>query len=131
METFCYLVTLTAELAPYLTLLKLMLMITCSSIPQSLVLHQKGSLLMGPQINMVKGSSNYERANNYPSLMGGKKVTLLAGPIFHPSTQYIDFVDFFISLDLSTIYFDHFSELPLCVVVTLSQTVVLCFLESS
>ena len=32
---------------------------------------------------------------------------LLAGPISHTSTQYIDFVDF--SLDLSTIYFAHFS----------------------
>ena len=36
---------------------------------------------------------------------------LLAGPIAHTSTQYIDFVDvFYISLDLSTIYFAHFSE---------------------
>ena len=34
---------------------------------------------------------------------------LLAGPISHTSTQYIDFVDFYISLDLSTIYFTHFS----------------------
>ena len=36
---------------------------------------------------------------------------LLAGPISHTNTQYIDFVDFFyISLDLSTIYFANFSE---------------------
>ena len=59
---------------------------------------------------------------------------LLAGPISHTSTQYIDFVDF--------LYFTGFClpsillilvgvELPLCVVVTLSQNVVLCFLESS
>ena len=35
---------------------------------------------------------------------------LFAGPISHTSTQYTDFVDFFyISLDLSTIYFAHFS----------------------
>ena len=31
-----------------------------------------------------------------------------AGPISHNSTQYIDFVGFYISLDLSTIYFTHF-----------------------
>ena len=37
-------------------------------------------------------------------------VVLLAGPISHTSTQYIDFVGFFyISLDFSTIYFAHFS----------------------
>ena len=36
---------------------------------------------------------------------------LLAGQISHTSTQYIDFVDIFnTSLDLSTIYFSHFSE---------------------
>ena len=36
---------------------------------------------------------------------------LLAGPISHSSAQYIDFVEIFnISLDLSTIYFSHFSE---------------------
>ena len=29
------------------------------------------------QISMVKGSSNYARAYNYPSLMRGKKVVLL------------------------------------------------------
>ena len=35
---------------------------------------------------------------------------LLAGPISHISTQYIDFVEILnISLDLSTIYFAHFS----------------------
>ena len=45
------------------------------------------------------------------------------GPISHSSTQYMDFVKIFnISLDLSSIYFVHFSgvELPLCIVVTLS-----------
>ena len=37
-------------------------------------------------------------------------VVLLAGPISHTSTQYMDFVEIFnISLDLSTIYFAHFS----------------------
>ena len=36
-------------------------------------------------------------------------VVLLAGPISHTSTQYIDFVDFYISMDLSTNYFAHFS----------------------
>ena len=36
---------------------------------------------------------------------------LLAGPISHTRTQYMDFVKIFnISLDLSSIYFDHFSE---------------------
>ena len=35
---------------------------------------------------------------------------LLAGPISHTSTQYMDFVDIFnVSLDLSTVYFAHFS----------------------
>ena len=34
---------------------------------------------------------------------------LLAGPISLTSTQYIDFVDFYIPLDLSTNYFAHFS----------------------
>ena len=35
---------------------------------------------------------------------------LLAGPIFHTSTQYIDFVEILsVSLDLSTIYFVYFS----------------------
>ena len=35
---------------------------------------------------------------------------LLAGPLSHTSTQYMDFVKIFnISLDLSTIYFAHFS----------------------
>ena len=35
---------------------------------------------------------------------------LLAGAISHTSTQYIDFVETLnISLDLSTIYFAHFS----------------------
>ena len=36
-------------------------------------------------------------------------VVLLTGPIFHTGTQYIDFVDFYISLDLSAIYFALFS----------------------
>ena len=35
---------------------------------------------------------------------------VLAEPISHTSTQYMDFVKFFnISLDLSNIYFAHFS----------------------
>ena len=35
---------------------------------------------------------------------------LVAGPISHISSQYEDFVEIFnISLDLSTIYFAHFS----------------------
>ena len=37
-------------------------------------------------------------------------VVLLAGLVSHTSTQYTDFVDFFyISMDLSTNYFAHFS----------------------
>ena len=48
---------------------------------------------------------------------------LLAGPISHTSTQYMDFVESFnIPLDLSTIYFANFLVgvgLPLCIVVTL------------
>ena len=54
---------------------------------------------------------------------------LLAGLISHTSTQSIDFVDFlnFTSILLILVGV----ELPLCVVVTLSQNVVLCFLESS
>ena len=53
---------------------------------------------------------------------------LLAGPISHTSTQYIDFVAFYISLDLSTILLILVgAELPLCVVVTLSQNSVSCF----
>ena len=35
---------------------------------------------------------------------------LLAGPISHTSTQYMDFVEIFnVSLDLSTVYFANFS----------------------
>ena len=48
---------------------------------------------------------------------------LLAGPISHTSTQYMDFVEIFnIVLDLSAIYFSYSVgvELPLCIVVTLS-----------
>ena len=48
---------------------------------------------------------------------------LLAGPISHTSTQYMDFVETFnISLDLSTTYLLILVgvELPLCKVVTLS-----------
>ena len=47
---------------------------------------------------------------------------LLAGPISHTSTQYIDFVAFYISMDLSTNYLLILVgvELPLCVVVSLS-----------
>ena len=37
-------------------------------------------------------------------------VVLLAAPISHTATQYIDFIEIFnVSLDLSTIYFAHFS----------------------
>ena len=59
---------------------------------------------------------------------------LLAGPISHTSTQYIDFVDFFIFhwICLPSILLILVGvELPLCVVVTPSQNVVLFFLESS
>ena len=59
---------------------------------------------------------------------------LLAGPISHTSTQYIDFVDFFIFhwICLPSILLILMGvELSLCVVVTLSQNVVLCFLESN
>ena len=57
---------------------------------------------------------------------------LLAGPISHSSTQYIDFVDFFIFHCLPCILLILVGlELPLFVVVTLSQNVLLCFLESS
>ena len=59
---------------------------------------------------------------------------LLAGPISHTSTQYIDFVDFFIFhwICLPSILLILLgAELPLCVFVTLSQNAVLCFLESS
>ena len=59
---------------------------------------------------------------------------LLAGPISHTNTQYIDFVDFLIFhwICLQSILLILVGvELPLCVVVTLSQNVVLCFLESS
>ena len=59
---------------------------------------------------------------------------LLAGPISYTSTQYIDFVDFFIFhwICLPSILLILVGvELPLCVIVTLSQNVVLCFLESS
>ena len=48
---------------------------------------------------------------------------LLAGPISHIGTQYMDLVEIFnISLNPSTVYFAHFSdvELLLCIVVTLS-----------
>ena len=44
---------------------------------------------------------------------------LLAGPISHTSTQYIDFVNFFISLP-SILLILVGVELSLCVVVTLS-----------
>ena len=46
---------------------------------------------------------------------------LLAGPISHPSIQHMDYVEiFYVSLDLSTIYFLILVgvELPLHVVVT-------------
>ena len=45
---------------------------------------------------------------------------LLAGPLSHSSTQYIDFVEITnMSLHLSAVYFTHFS--PLCIVVTLES----------
>ena len=59
---------------------------------------------------------------------------LLAGPISHTSTQYIDLVDYFIFhwICLPSILLILVGvELPLCVVVTLFQNVVLCFQESS
>ena len=56
---------------------------------------------------------------------------LLAGPISHTGTQYIDFVDFFISLDSFILLILVGVELLLCIVVTLSQNAVSCFLESS
>ena len=43
---------------------------------------------------------------------------LLAGPISHTSMDFVE--NFNISLDLSSFYFAHFSELSLCIVVTLS-----------
>ena len=56
-------------------------------------------------------------------------------PISHTSTQYIDFVDFFIFhwICLSSVLLMLVGvELPLCVIVTIpGQNVVLCFLESS
>ena len=48
-------------------------------------------------------------------------VVLLAGPISRTSIQYMDFVEMFnISLDLSTIYFAHFSVYRASSVITLS-----------
>ena len=55
---------------------------------------------------------------------------LLAGPIFHASTEYIDFVDFstfhWIGLPFILVILVGI-ELPLCVVVTLSQNAVSFF----
>ena len=60
---------------------------------------------------------------------------LLAGPISHISSQYMDVVEVFnISLDLSilfTVLILVGVELPLCTVVTLSKNAITCFLESS
>ena len=63
---------------------------------------------------------------------------LLAGPVSHTSTQYIDFVDFILFfftfhwISLPSILLILVGvELPLCVVVTLFWNAVLCFLESS
>ena len=59
---------------------------------------------------------------------------LLAGPISHTSTQYIDFVGFLHFTGFVTHLFYSFLlvvELPLCVIVTLSWNAVLYFLESS
>ena len=56
---------------------------------------------------------------------------LLAGPIFHTSTQYIDFVDFLHFTGFVCHLFCSFLvgiELPLCVAVTLSQNAVSFFL---
>ena len=53
---------------------------------------------------------------------------LLAGPISHTSTQYIDLVDFLYFTGFVYYLFLFFLvgvELPLCAVVTLSQNVVL------
>ena len=59
---------------------------------------------------------------------------LLAGPITHTSTQYMDFVKIFsISMDFSAIYFAHLVsvKLPLCIVVIRFQNAMTRFLESS
>ena len=59
---------------------------------------------------------------------------LLTGPISHTSTQYMDFVEIFNTVpDLSIIFFLNLVgvERPLCVVVTLSQNAITCFLEPS
>ena len=54
---------------------------------------------------------------------------LLAGPVSHTSTQYMDSVEVFnILLELSTCYCANFSGC--CIVVTLSQSAMTCFLES-
>ena len=49
-------------------------------------------------------------------------LTQSGAPVSHTSAQYIDFVEIFnISLDLSAIYFAHFSSVghPLCVLNTM------------
>ena len=58
---------------------------------------------------------------------------LLAGSVSHTSTLYMDFVEIFnISLDLLFILRILVGvELPLCIVVTLSQNAINCFLGSS
>ena len=58
---------------------------------------------------------------------------LLAEPVSQTSTQYTDFVEFFTFLWIclpSVLLILVGVELPLCVVVTLSQNAVSCFLES-
>ena len=55
---------------------------------------------------------------------------LLAGPISHTSTQYIDFVDFYISMDLSTNYFAHFSRYSAFFVCSCHSILECCFMFS-
>ena len=57
---------------------------------------------------------------------------LLAGPISHTSTLILSIFFIFHWICLPSLLLILVGvELPLCVVVTLSQNVVLCFLESS
>ena len=59
---------------------------------------------------------------------------LLAGTNSHTSTQCMDFIGFF-NISLTCLLFIMLIlvgvELPLCMVVTLSQNAITCFLESS
>ena len=59
---------------------------------------------------------------------------LLAGPISNTGIQYLNFIEIFNFHWICAItYFVHLVgvELPLCIVVTLFQNTVTCFLESS